>query len=242
MRNAQPKRGKAAPLADPFISNVTCWTYTGRRLYDNNMKFIEPRPVADPEVAVRKLLKLANAFEPIQDGRIYIEKINGPVSVQGHTRRVQSRPRISDPPRAGRSPMRAAPMSASPMPAPRYSPEGCDILTGEQTTACGVRLSTPDPPKHKQPGDQPPAGHSNHNIAVRGTRPAMASGCGGPADVRLPPQPPGVRSQPHAGTLPVRSAPAEASVKEPAVPFASFDHGQTVIQHDHVALDDTCAE
>ena len=65
-------------MADPFISNVTCWTYTGRRLYDNNMKFIEPRPVADPEVAVRKLLKLANAFEPIQDGRIYIEKINGP--------------------------------------------------------------------------------------------------------------------------------------------------------------------
>jgi hypothetical protein len=25
-------------------------------------------------------------------------------------------------------------------------------------------------------------------------------------------------------------------------PFASFDHGQTVIQHDHVAFDDTCAE
>ena len=40
----------------------------------------------------------------------------------------------------------------------------------------------------------------------------------------------------------MRSAPAEASVKKPAVPFASFDHGQTVIQHDHVALDDTCAE
>jgi hypothetical protein len=78
LRNAQPKRGKAAPLADPFISNVTCWTYTGRRLYDNNMKFIEPRPVADPDAAARKLLELANAFEPIQDGRIYIEKINWP--------------------------------------------------------------------------------------------------------------------------------------------------------------------
>jgi hypothetical protein len=42
------------------------------------MKFVEPRPFADPEAAARKLLELANAFEPIQDGRIYIEKINGP--------------------------------------------------------------------------------------------------------------------------------------------------------------------
>jgi hypothetical protein len=42
------------------------------------MKFIEPRPFADPEAAARKLLELANAFEPVQDGRIYIEKINGP--------------------------------------------------------------------------------------------------------------------------------------------------------------------
>ena len=30
------------------------------------------------EVAARKLLELANAFEPIQDGSIYIEKINWP--------------------------------------------------------------------------------------------------------------------------------------------------------------------
>jgi len=42
------------------------------------MKFIEPRPYADPDAAARKLLELANAFEPVQDGRIYIEKINGP--------------------------------------------------------------------------------------------------------------------------------------------------------------------
>ena len=42
------------------------------------MKFVEKRPFADPDAAARKLLELANAFEPIQDGRIYIEKINGP--------------------------------------------------------------------------------------------------------------------------------------------------------------------
>ena len=36
------------------------------------MKFVEPRPYADPEAAARKLMELANAFEPIQDARIYI--------------------------------------------------------------------------------------------------------------------------------------------------------------------------
>ena len=42
------------------------------------MKFVTDRPYADPEAAMQKLLEYANAFEPIQDGRIYIEKINGP--------------------------------------------------------------------------------------------------------------------------------------------------------------------
>jgi len=41
------------------------------------MKFVTGRPFADPEVAA-KIVELANAFEPLQDGRIYIEKINGP--------------------------------------------------------------------------------------------------------------------------------------------------------------------
>jgi hypothetical protein len=41
------------------------------------MKFINQRPYADPAVAARKLLEIANATEAVQDGRIYIEKING---------------------------------------------------------------------------------------------------------------------------------------------------------------------
>jgi hypothetical protein len=43
------------------------------------MKYVEPRPYADPEAAARKIMELAHAFEPIQDGRIYIEVINGPM-------------------------------------------------------------------------------------------------------------------------------------------------------------------
>ena len=46
------------------------------------MKFVDPRPFADPEAAARKLVELANAFDPVQDGRIYIEKINGPFLFQ----------------------------------------------------------------------------------------------------------------------------------------------------------------
>ena len=41
------------------------------------MKMTEARPYADPEKAARRLLEHAQAFEPVQDGRIYIEVING---------------------------------------------------------------------------------------------------------------------------------------------------------------------
>jgi hypothetical protein len=42
------------------------------------MKFVEKSPFADSDVAARKLVELANAVEPVQDERIYIEKINEP--------------------------------------------------------------------------------------------------------------------------------------------------------------------
>ena len=42
-------------------------------------KFVEPRPYADPEAAARKLLEIASASEPHMDGRILIERLNGPM-------------------------------------------------------------------------------------------------------------------------------------------------------------------
>jgi hypothetical protein len=42
------------------------------------MKFATERPYADPEKAARKLIEIANSVEAVQDGRIHIEKINGP--------------------------------------------------------------------------------------------------------------------------------------------------------------------
>ena len=42
------------------------------------MKLTGESPYADPEKAARRLMEHARAFEPIQDNRVYIEKINGP--------------------------------------------------------------------------------------------------------------------------------------------------------------------
>jgi hypothetical protein len=34
------------------------------------MKYASDRPLSDPEKAARRLLEIANAVEPVQDGRI----------------------------------------------------------------------------------------------------------------------------------------------------------------------------
>jgi hypothetical protein len=42
------------------------------------MKYTTDRLYSDPDKAARRLMQHAHAFEPVQDGRIYIEKLNGP--------------------------------------------------------------------------------------------------------------------------------------------------------------------
>ena len=42
------------------------------------MKFTADRPYSAPDKTARRLMQHAHAFEPVQDGRIYIEKINAP--------------------------------------------------------------------------------------------------------------------------------------------------------------------
>jgi hypothetical protein len=49
------------------------------------IKFTEPRPFANPDVATRKLIEIANSVEPAQDGRIYIERVNAPFLAAGGT-------------------------------------------------------------------------------------------------------------------------------------------------------------
>ncbi|MGY3529283.1 hypothetical protein [Bradyrhizobium sp. USDA 4452] len=46
------------------------------------MKYAGDNPYSDPEKTARRIMEHARAFEPIQDGRIYIEKINYPMLYQ----------------------------------------------------------------------------------------------------------------------------------------------------------------
>jgi hypothetical protein len=41
-------------------------------------KFVEAKPLSDPATAARKLIEIASGVEAVQDGRIHIEKVNGP--------------------------------------------------------------------------------------------------------------------------------------------------------------------
>ena len=61
---------------NPMVSELDRPNKVG--VFLTQVKFTESRPFADPDAAARKIIELANAFQPVQDGRIYIEKINGP--------------------------------------------------------------------------------------------------------------------------------------------------------------------
>ena len=41
-------------------------------------KFVADRPFADPDAAARKIVEIANDVEAVQNGRIHIERVNGP--------------------------------------------------------------------------------------------------------------------------------------------------------------------
>ncbi|HXN67420.1 MAG TPA: hypothetical protein VN926_07160 [Bradyrhizobium sp.] len=42
------------------------------------MKFVERQPFADPDAAARRIVETANGVESVQDGRIFIERVNEP--------------------------------------------------------------------------------------------------------------------------------------------------------------------
>ncbi len=47
------------------------------------MKFVERRPLSDPDAAARRIIEIANGVEAVQDGRIYIECVNEPFLAGG---------------------------------------------------------------------------------------------------------------------------------------------------------------
>jgi hypothetical protein len=42
------------------------------------MKFVNARPYADFDAAARKIVEIADSLEPYMDGRLLVERINGP--------------------------------------------------------------------------------------------------------------------------------------------------------------------
>ena len=46
-------------------------------------KFVADRAFADPDAAARKIVEIANDVEAVQNGRIYIERINAPFLAVG---------------------------------------------------------------------------------------------------------------------------------------------------------------
>ena len=49
------------------------------------MKFVELSRFADPDAAALTLVQIANGIEAVQDGRIYIERVNGAFLEAGGT-------------------------------------------------------------------------------------------------------------------------------------------------------------
>ena len=48
-------------------------------------KLVADRPFADPDAAARKIIEIANDVEAVQNGRIYIERVNAPFLAVGGT-------------------------------------------------------------------------------------------------------------------------------------------------------------
>ena len=47
------------------------------------MKFVDPHSSADPDAAAHKLVEIANGVDAVQDGRIFIERVNEPFLAAG---------------------------------------------------------------------------------------------------------------------------------------------------------------
>jgi hypothetical protein len=48
-------------------------------------KFVADRPFADPDAAACKIIEIANDVEAVQNGRIFIERMNAPFLAVGGT-------------------------------------------------------------------------------------------------------------------------------------------------------------
>lgn len=99
------------------------------------MKLTADRPFADAEKAARRLLEHAHVFKPIQDGRIYIEKLDGPFLFRdkGTPAEYSAGPKL-----AIERGWLEIHLLSSRLPAPICSPESIDrnLRRGERLKSC----------------------------------------------------------------------------------------------------------
>ena len=55
-----------------FARRARCW----RTLRRHRRRGLAAPPFADPDAAARKIVEIANGVEAVQNGRIYIERVN----------------------------------------------------------------------------------------------------------------------------------------------------------------------
>ena len=48
-------------------------------------KSVADRPFVDPDAAARKIVEIANGVESVQNGRIYLERVNSPFLAAGNS-------------------------------------------------------------------------------------------------------------------------------------------------------------
>ncbi len=80
VRGCPYKRSHLVAVRPPRSASSALDVVAGRavRRGKSLIKYTTDSPYSDPDKAARRLLEHAQAFEPTQDGRIYIEKLNGP--------------------------------------------------------------------------------------------------------------------------------------------------------------------
>ena len=70
-------RGRCYVVCQGLAPSTGPRSFARRSCFADPMKYVDPTHLADSDAAAHKLVEIANEIEAVQDGRIYIELING---------------------------------------------------------------------------------------------------------------------------------------------------------------------
>jgi hypothetical protein len=76
------------------VNAIPDWSTSRLIVSKRTTTFAANRPFANPETAARKLVEIASGIEPVQDGRIYIERSTAPSCISSKARQRSTRPAL----------------------------------------------------------------------------------------------------------------------------------------------------